>query len=155
MHVIAVGRLRSGPERELFDRYNTRLRPRLNVIEVAEARGDPATIKRREAAGLLAALPREAFAVALDLGGVALDSEAFAAKLARWAETGRPIGFVIGGAEGLDRAAIGRADFVLSLGTLTWPHFLVRAMLAEQLYRAQAIASRHPYHRAGRPAGMV
>ncbi len=151
MHVIAVGRLRGGPERDLFDRYNTRLRPRLTEIEVPEARGDPATIKRQEAAGLLAALPRDAFAVALDLGGAMPDSEAFAAKLARWAETGRPIGFVIGGAEGLDRAVIGRADFVLSLGVLTWPHFLVRAMLAEQLYRAQAIATGHPYHRAGRP----
>ena len=59
--------------------------------------------------------------------------------------------FVIGGAEGLDAAVIGRADHVLSLGPLTWPHFLVRAMLGEQLYRARAIASGHPYHRAGRP----
>jgi 23S rRNA (pseudouridine1915-N3)-methyltransferase len=151
MHVIAIGRLRSGPERDLFDRYNTRLRPRLTEVEVPEARGDAATIKRQEAAGLLAALPRGCFEVALDLGGAMLDSEAFAAMLARWAEAARPIGFVIGGAEGLDQAVIGRADFVLSLGALTWPHFLVRAMLAEQLYRAQAIATGHPYHRAGRP----
>nr|WP_294548405.1 23S rRNA (pseudouridine(1915)-N(3))-methyltransferase RlmH [uncultured Rhodopila sp.] len=151
MHVIAVGRLRNAPEADLFDRYNTRLRPRLSVIEVPEARGDPAAVKRQEGVALLAAVPRDGFVVPLDLGGQVLDSETLAAKLRRWSELGRPIGFLIGGAEGLDRPVLARADFVLSLGALTWPHFLVRAMLAEQLYRAQAISLGHPYHRAGRP----
>jgi 23S rRNA (pseudouridine1915-N3)-methyltransferase len=59
--------------------------------------------------------------------------------------------FLIGGAEGLDAAVLARADAVLSLGAMTWPHFLARAMLAEQLYRARSIATRHPYHRDGRP----
>jgi 23S rRNA (pseudouridine1915-N3)-methyltransferase len=154
MHIIAVGRLRACPEAELFARYSTRLRPPLTVVEVPEARGTPAVIKRQEGAALLAALPRNAFAVPLDLGGRALDSETLAGKLRQWAELARPIGFLIGGAEGLDQAVIDRADFVLSLGPLTWPHFLVRAMLAEQLYRAQAIALSHPYHRAGRPDGV-
>ena len=86
--------------------------------------------------------------MALDLGGRVLDSEAFGERLAGW---GRSACFVIGGAEGLDASVLDRADFVLSLGAMTWPHFLVRAMLAEQLYRAQAIAAGHPYHRAGRP----
>jgi 23S rRNA (pseudouridine1915-N3)-methyltransferase len=151
MHVIAVGRLRNGPESELFERYNTRLRPRLTVVEVAEARGVAAVVKRQEGAALLAALPRDALAVALDLGGAELDSVGFAAKLRLWAELARPVCFLIGGAEGLERPVIERADFVLSFGGLTWPHFLVRAMLAEQLYRAQAIGLGHPYHRAGRP----
>jgi 23S rRNA (pseudouridine1915-N3)-methyltransferase len=151
MHVIAVGRLRNAPEADLFDRYNTRLRPRLTLVEVPEARGDPATVKTREAAALLAAVPRDGFVVPLDLGGQALDSETLAARLRRWSELGRPVCFLIGGAEGLERGVLARADFVLSLGSLTWPHFLVRAMLAEQLYRAQAISRGHPYHRAGRP----
>ena len=153
MHVIAIGRLRNAPEADLFDRYNGRLRPRLTVVEVPEARGDPATVKRQETAALLGALPRDTFAVPLDLGGQVLGSEALAGKLRHWSELGRPISFLIGGAEGLDRAILARADFVLSLGALTWPHFLVRAMLAEQLYRAQAISLGHPYHRAGRPDG--
>jgi len=148
VHLIAVGRLRDGPERALFDRYDARLRPALTVVEVAEARGTAAEVKRREAAALLAAVPKGAFVVALDLGGVVLDSLGFCERLAGW---GRAACFVIGGAEGLDLAVLNRADFVLSLGAMTWPHFLVRAMLAEQLYRGQAIAAGHPYHRAGRP----
>jgi 23S rRNA (pseudouridine1915-N3)-methyltransferase len=71
--------------------------------------------------------------------------------LTRWSETGKRLSFVIGGAEGLDAAVIARADAKISLGRLTWPHMLVRPMLAEQIYRAQMINTGHPYHRAGRP----
>jgi 23S rRNA (pseudouridine1915-N3)-methyltransferase len=135
----------------LFERYNSRMRPRLTVIELKEERGSPAVIKRDEAAAILRALPPDAFAVALDLGGQSLDSAAFAVRLASWQGLSRPLCFLIGGAEGLDAPVIARANYVLSFGAMTWPHFLVRAMLAEQLYRARAIASGHPYHRSGRP----
>jgi 23S rRNA (pseudouridine1915-N3)-methyltransferase len=138
MHLIAIGRLRAGPELELFDRYDSRLRPRLRVVEVPEERGN-------------ASLPKDAFAVALDLGGHALDSEGLALRLDQWRGLSHPICFLIGGAEGLDAPVIAKANYVLSLGLMTWPHFLVRAMLAEQLYRAQTIGQGHPYHRAGRP----
>jgi 23S rRNA (pseudouridine1915-N3)-methyltransferase len=121
------------------------------VVEIPEARGSPTEIKRREATALLSALPAGAFAVALDLGGAAPDSEALAAQLTAWIDRGKPIAFLIGGAEGLDASVIARADHVLSLGRLTWPHMLVRVLLAEQLFRARAIAANHPYHRAGRP----
>ena len=151
MRLIAVGRLRTGPEAELFARYNARLRPPLAVAEVAPGHGAPAECKRREAEALLAALPAAAFAVALDSGGAAPDSAGLAALIARWLAAGRPICFVIGGAEGLDTAVLARADATLSLGPLTWPHLLVRPMLAEQLFRAHSIATGHPYHRAGRP----
>ncbi len=148
MRLIAVGRLRPGPEAELFARYTTRLRPPLRVTEVPEGQGAPAEAKRREGAALLAALPPGALAVALDLGGPAPDSAGLAQLLARW-ETRAC--FLIGGADGLDSPVLARADHVLSLGPLTWPHMLVRVMLAEQLYRAQSILAGHPYHRAGRP----
>jgi 23S rRNA (pseudouridine1915-N3)-methyltransferase len=151
LHLIAIGRLRSGPEAELFERYNARLRPKLVLSELPEARGAPGEIKRREGASLLGALPANAFAVALDLGGETPDSERFAALLERWLTQGRPVCFVIGGAEGLDAPVLARADYRLSLGAFTWPHFLVRAMLAEQLFRARSIVAGHPYHRAGRP----
>jgi 23S rRNA (pseudouridine1915-N3)-methyltransferase len=108
-------------------------------------------VRRREGAALLAALPAGAFVVALDLGGHQPGSEALAALLARWEESGRTLAFVIGGAEGLDPAVQARAEQRLSLGPMTWPHFLVRGLLAEQLYRAQAIRANHPYHRAWRP----
>jgi 23S rRNA (pseudouridine1915-N3)-methyltransferase len=132
----------------LFGRYSERLRPPLRVIEIAEGRGAPAERKRREASGLLAALPPAAFVVALDERGESHDSETFAALLTRWLESGRPLAFVIGGADGLDARVTGRADHVVSLGRMTWPHTLARVMLAEQLYRARAIAAGHPYHRA-------
>jgi 23S rRNA (pseudouridine1915-N3)-methyltransferase len=151
LHLIAVGRLRAGPEAELFARYNARLRPHFTVTEVAEGRGAPVEVKRREGAALLAALPASAFVVVLDLGGDAPDSAEFARKLEHWLATGRSVCFLIGGAEGLDASVLARADHVLSLGPLTWPHFLVRAMLAEQVYRARSIVAGHPYHRSGRP----
>lgn len=151
MRLIAVGRQREGPEAALLARYQARLRPALAVTEIAEARGTPAEIKRREAAALLAALPDQAFAVALDSGGEASDTAQFAMLLERWLGLGRPLCFLVGGAEGLDASVIARAGYVLSLGPLTWPHLLVRVLLAEQLYRARSIALGHPYHRTGRP----
>jgi len=128
-----------------------RLRPALTLREIPEARGSAAEIRRREGAALLAALPEGALAVALDLGGVAPDSAGFAAMTESWDASGRATAFLVGGAEGLDPPVLARADQRLSLGPLTWPHFWVRAMLAEQLFRAQCIRSGHPYHRAWRP----
>jgi 23S rRNA (pseudouridine1915-N3)-methyltransferase len=140
-----------GPEAELFARYAGRVRPAIALTEVVEGRGSAVEIRRREAAGLLGALPAQALVVALDLGGEAPDTEAFAGRLGAWLEAGRPVCFVVGGAEGLDRAVLDRAEHVVSLGRLTWPHMLARVMLAEQIFRARAIAAGHPYHRAGRP----
>jgi 23S rRNA (pseudouridine1915-N3)-methyltransferase len=151
MRVVAIGRSRDGPEAELFARYSARIRPSLTLTELADGKGSPAEFKRREGEALLDALPNQAFAIALDLEGEMLDSATFAARLEGWLNLSRPIYFLIGGAEGLDRAVLARADFILSLGRMTWPHLLVRAMLAEQIYRARSIAAGHPYHRAGRP----
>ncbi len=151
MQLIAVGRLRDGPEAELFARFNARLRPAMALTEIPEGRGAPAEVKRREGAALLAALPDNAFVVALDQGGEMPDSLRFATLLERWLGSSRRVCFLIGGAEGLDGPVVARADAVLSLSPMTWPHFLVRAMLAEQVFRARSIASGHPYHRAGRP----
>ena len=147
LRLIAVGRLRDGPEAELFARYNTRLRPKFAVTEIAAARGTPVEVKRREGEALLGALPGAAFVVALDPAGAMPDSEELARLLERWLTAGRPLCFLIGGAEGLDAPVVARADYRLSLGRLTWPHFLVRVLLAEQIYRVRSIAAGHPYHR--------
>jgi 23S rRNA (pseudouridine1915-N3)-methyltransferase len=151
LRLIAIGRLRDGPEKTLFDRYAARLRPPLAVRELPEATGSPAEIRKREGAALLAALTGTEAAIALDLGGITPSSEAFAAMLRAWTESGRKPAFLIGGAEGLSEAVLARADTVISLGTLTWPHMLVRVMLAEQIFRAQCIVAGHPYHRGARP----
>ena len=139
----------------MFARYNARLRPKLAVTEVAEGKGATAEAKRREAEALLAALPTPALAVALDGGAPSPDSEGLARLLERWLAQPRPPCFIIGGAEGLDAAVLARAEHTLSLGPMTWPHMLVRVMLAEQLFRAQSILSGHPYHRTSRPKPLT
>lgn len=151
MRLIAIGKHKPGPERDLFDRYNSRLRPALTITDLPDGRGSPPEIKRREAQSLLAALPPAAFVVALDAGAPCPGSEGLAHLLAHWLATARIPCFLIGGAEGLDATVLSRADHILSLGPMTWPHMLVRPLLAEQLYRAQCILAGHPYHRAGRP----
>jgi len=151
MRLLAIGRGRPGPETELFARYAARIKPSLVVQEFADGTGSPVEIKRREAASLLGAIAPGDLVVALDQDGTAPDSLELANMLTRWSETGKRLSFVIGGAEGLDAAVIARADAKISLGRLTWPHMLVRPMVAEQIYRAQMINTGHPYHRAGRP----
>jgi len=102
----------------------------------------------REAELILAAVPPGGRLVALDERGAACSSRDLAQRLAIWRDGGLgALAFAIGGAEGLGEAVIARADEVLSLGAMTWPHFLARCMLLEQLYRAQQILAGHPYHR--------
>ncbi len=151
LRIVAIGRDTRGPEADLVARYAERLQPRPEIVSLPDGTGSPAEIKRREADAILRRLTSDDLVIALDLDGKTPDSAAFAAMLASWRESGRPLAFVIGGAEGLERRIIERADAVLSLGRLTLPHLLARAVLAEQLYRAQCILTGHPYHRAGRP----
>ncbi|KXV15915.1 23S rRNA (pseudouridine(1915)-N(3))-methyltransferase RlmH [Gluconobacter oxydans] len=151
MKLVAIGRLKAGPERELFERYAGRIRPALTVTELAPSKGSVQEQKRKDAAALLGACPDNALIVALDEGGKTPDSLRLAEMLSRWQESGRPIHFLIGGTEGLDSSVIQRADSVISLGKLTWPHMLVRILIAEQVFRAQAINTGHPYHRESRP----
>ena len=118
-------------------------------MEIKERRRLPAALlKHREGELLLGALPARTPLVALDERGSAWSSRALADRIAAWRDRGVPeLAFAIGGAEGLDAAVLGRAEAVLSLGSMTWPHLLVRGMLLEQLYRAQQILAGHPYHR--------
>lgn len=148
-HLVAVGRMKPGPERALFDHYAARLTPPPEMREVEEKRNlPPEKMKLREAELLLGAIPSGAMIIAMDERGKRLSSLTFAKKLGDWRDEGvRDVAFVIGGADGLDRAVLDKANLTLSLGEMTWPHMLVRGLLAEQLYRANAILSGHPYHR--------
>ncbi len=103
----------------------------------------------REGKLLLDALPKGATLIALDERGKAPGSADFATLMNDYAERGvSDLVFAIGGADGHDRAVRERAQRLLSLGRMTWPHMLVRALIAEQLFRAQSILTGHPYHRA-------
>ena len=155
--LFAVGRLKAGPEKELAARYMDRFAkagPAIGLeagrmAEVAESRASNAQMRKREEAALLEkALPDGGVLVLLDERGKALDSETFAELIGRFRDAGkRDLMIAIGGADGLDPALHERADAVLCLGKLTWPHQLVRILIAEQLYRAVTILSGHPYHR--------
>lgn len=147
--LVAVGRAKSDATAALFHDFTKRLRWPLHLTEVEERRPLAAeTRKRHEGTRLLAAVPKGARLVALDETGQSLDSPAFAALLGRWQDEGLgDLAFVIGGADGLSPEVRDRADLILSLGAMTWPHLLARVLLAEQLYRAQCILDGHPYHR--------
>lgn len=148
--IAAIGRAARGPERDLYEHYAGRIRWPLALRELEEKRKlPPAQTIQRESELLLAAVPAKAVLVALDRRGKVLDSEAFAARLARWRdESVSDVAFLIGGADGHPGSLLKRAALVISFGPMTWPHLLARAMLAEQIYRAQQLLAGHPYHRA-------
>lgn len=155
--IFAVGRLKSGPEKDLAFRYLDRFAkagPAIGlefarIIEVAESRASNAdTRKREEAAMLEKHLSDGAALILLDERGKALDSPAFADLVGTMRDSGkRDLIIAIGGADGLDPSLYDKASAVLCLGKLTWPHQLVRILIAEQMYRAVTILSGHPYHR--------
>ena len=148
--ICAVGRMKAGPERDLLERYRRRIRWPVDIREVEERRKLPALQRAgREGALLEAACPDGAYRVALDASGTAHDSVAFARVLERCRDAGRGISFLVGGADGLVRPQLDRADTLLAFGTATWPHMLVRVMLVEQIFRAQEILAGNPYHRDG------
>ncbi|MEI6557859.1 MAG: 23S rRNA (pseudouridine(1915)-N(3))-methyltransferase RlmH [Rhodospirillaceae bacterium] len=148
--IAAVGRMKAGPLRGLYDEYAARMTWPLTVREVELKKPLPVDERRRQEAELLrTVLPPGARRVVLDERGAALSSEAFARRLGGWRDDGASdVVFLIGGADGVDQSLRTDADLVLSLGLMTWPHLLVRGMLAEQLYRAQQILAGHPYHRS-------
>jgi 23S rRNA (pseudouridine1915-N3)-methyltransferase len=150
--IIAVGRMRDKAEKALYERYGAGIA----LNEVEEKRKLPAAeLKRAEAQLIRNAIPKGAITVALDRRGRTLSSEELAERVTRWQREGKTVAFIIGGAEGLDDSLRDSTDFVLSLGAATWPHMLARIMLVEQLYRACAIISGHPYHRADEPGKMA
>ncbi|MHA6265778.1 23S rRNA (pseudouridine(1915)-N(3))-methyltransferase RlmH [uncultured Aliiroseovarius sp.] len=153
VHICAVGRLRAGPERALFDDYVTRfdrsgralgLGPiHLHEVEDKKGGGMPA-----EAALLGRVIPDGALLCILDERGKLMSSPNFARQLSGWRDDGRgDVAFVIGGADGIDPSLRAKADASLSFGKMVWPHMLVRVMLSEQLYRAASILAGSPYHR--------
>lgn len=154
--LLCVGRLKAGPEREIYARYASRIAALRNLgfagldlqeIDESKARS-PAERMAQEGAGLLAAAPAGAGLVVFDERGRAASSADFARLLESERDRGvKALAFVIGGAEGLAPAVRERAQAVFSFGAMTLPHQLVRILVAEQIYRAMTILSGHPYHR--------
>ncbi|RTL88046.1 MAG: 23S rRNA (pseudouridine(1915)-N(3))-methyltransferase RlmH [Hyphomicrobiales bacterium] len=155
--LICVGRLKAGPEREIYARYAERIAALrriglegLDLRELDESKARNAAERMaREAEDMLAVLPADAGLVVFDERGRAADSAAFANFIGRERDAGRKaLWFAVGGSEGLDASIRARATAVFSFGAMTLPHQLVRILAAEQIYRAMTILSGHPYHRA-------
>ncbi|HUT55561.1 MAG TPA: 23S rRNA (pseudouridine(1915)-N(3))-methyltransferase RlmH [bacterium] len=151
IRVIAVGKLRDKYIAELINKYAKRL-PRgatMEWVEVAAEQGgkDVKQALMKEAARIRAQIPERAHVSSLSERGREQNSVEFARLLGRIRDEGRDACFIIGSADGLDSTLLKSADQVLSLSRLTFPHELVRAILAEQIYRAFSILAGHPYHR--------
>jgi len=138
LHIVARGKIGRSPEAELVERYLKRIPWPTKVTELPEK------------GGKVPALPGDSVVIALDERGSSLSSMELAGKLEAWRNAGkREARFLIGAADGHEEEQRGSADLLLSFGAATWPHLLVRSMLAEQLFRATSILANHPYHREG------
>ena len=156
--VIAIGRLKQGPERELAERYCERFDDigrklgfrGLEIREISESRArDAVTRMAEEASAISALIPEKSVLVALDERGKSIDSAAFAQHLGRFRDQAAANTiFTIGGADGLSPDLRRKGKLTIAFGAATWPHQLVRVMLLEQIYRAATILTGHPYHRA-------
>ena len=156
--MLAVGRLKSGPERELVERYKQRIEgigrslgvAGFDIVELAESRARRDDDRRAEEAEALLEKAGSSVLIVFDERGKSPTSEAFAERIRHWRDEGRPgVACVIGGPDGLDPKVRQRAELVVSFGALTMPHQVVRALVVEQLYRALTIIVGHPYHRVG------
>ena len=138
LHIVARGKIGRSPEADLVRRYLKRISWPTKLTELPDRGG-----KMSEPAGA-------AVTIVLDERGKALSSVELARKLEAWRDGGkREALFLIGAADGHDDEIRKKADLLMSFGPATWPHLLVRAMLAEQLFRATSILANHPYHREG------
>ncbi|MDI3469729.1 MAG: 23S rRNA (pseudouridine(1915)-N(3))-methyltransferase [Pseudolabrys sp.] len=156
--VAAIGRLKSGPETELAERYRKRAEQSgralglrsVEIVEIRESRAEDSDRRRLEESIALAnVIPQGAVVVLLDEHGDVIDSTTFAARIGQWRAANTPaLVFMIGGADGLSPSLRDKAQLQISFGAATWPHQMVRIMLLEQIYRATTILSGHPYHRA-------
>jgi 23S rRNA (pseudouridine1915-N3)-methyltransferase len=153
IHLLAIGHRMPGWVNEAYRTYAQRLPAecRLELREIAAPRrGRNVPVERlreQEGESLLAAVPRDAWVVALDEHGRGLETAALSSRLDDWMQSGRDVCLLVGGADGLSPACRARADFTWSLSPLTFPHPLVRVILAEQIYRAWSLLRGHPYHR--------
>lgn len=155
--LLAVGRMKKGPETELVARYLKRAEQAgrqiglrgVEVIEIRESRASDAGKRMIEESIALANLiPDGAVAIMLDETGESFASAAFADHVRKWRDAGVPAAvFIIGGPDGLAQSLRDKAKLKLAFGAATWPHQMVRIMLLEQIYRAITILSGHPYHR--------
>lgn len=146
--IAAVGKAKPSPEQQLYADYMKRMPWKSELRELEVKLEDAAQRRKRESEWLLQTCQQYAKRISLDESGKLLSSREFAQMLGTWQQQGHSsYAFIIGGSDGLEEDVLRQSHLVWSLGRVTWPHMLVRALLAEQLYRASTILNGHPYHR--------
>jgi 23S rRNA (pseudouridine1915-N3)-methyltransferase len=147
--ILAVGKIRHGIFNQLYEHYASRLRWEVILHEIESlSQKNPHQRRKDEAIRLLALVPDNAQIVTLDESGKVISSRELASWMGRQIEEGiKDICLIIGGAQGLESSILLKSHLIIALGRATWPHLLVRGMIAEQLYRIQQILSGHPYHK--------
>ena len=140
--IIAAGQLKQGPVKALFEEYTKRLSYPLKLVEIA-IRQD----REIPTSSYLKSIDKDDLVITLDETGENFTSRDFAKRIQALSETNKNLWFIIGGADGIPKEIKNLSQLSISFGKLTWPHLMVRVLLAEQLYRAQQINANHPYHR--------
>jgi 23S rRNA (pseudouridine1915-N3)-methyltransferase len=152
LRIVALGQRMPAWVTAAVDEYARRL-PREFALELIElkpagrSRGKSVEQILTSEAERIATATRGSTVIALDERGEAWRTPQFAARLRTWSNTGRPLAFVLGSADGLAAAVKRDADVTMALSTLTLPHGLARVLLVEQIYRAASLLKGHPYHR--------
>jgi 23S rRNA (pseudouridine1915-N3)-methyltransferase len=151
--ILAIGKAKDGPEKRLWEMYLSRLPHRGSLVEFDTKLPAGPQRTKDESYKILSWFDEKALKgsrlVCLDPYGKDISSESLAECVVRWRDSGIPATyFAIGGADGHHPDLLARAHQKLAFGSATWPHMLFRAMLAEQLYRAEMISTGHPYHRS-------
>lgn len=153
IHLLAIGTKMPGWVNQGTHEYTSRMPPQCGLLvrEIAAGKrtknSDLQRIRQEEGEKLLAAVPDGSLVVTLDVQGTAWSTEQLARQLDKWMMSGRDVSLLVGGPEGLSSACLQRAEQSWSLSPLTFPHPLVRIVVAEQLFRAWSILTNHPYHR--------
>ena len=151
-NIISVGKCKDKHLTSLYNEYIKRLKPyvKTSILELAHGKGNVTDVKKQEAKSILSKIADNDFVIALDEKGLELSTSKFANEIKQRTLKGIVnYTFIIGGADGLDDEVRKRADMILSLSNLTYPHMLVRLVLTEQLYRITMLNNNHPYHREG------
>lgn len=146
---LSIGRISGTVFQNAFDQYKSRLSFTIQNKELALKKQLPPSQQSKAETDLLEKnISKNSLLIALDSTGKTLDSVEFSQKFEEWLEHSKQeITFIIGGSEGLHPTILKKANFILSLSKMTWPHMLARVMLIEQIYRAQCILKNHPYHK--------
>ncbi len=152
--IISIGKFENSPHKQVFETYIKRLKWKVELKELDLKNSQNFSvpkIKEGEGALILKALKPSSKLIVLDEDGKQFSSVAFAKMISDFAVAGdSDLSFVIGGSDGLSEEVLQKSNLKISFGKMTFPHLMVRAILAEQLYRAQSIIAGHPYHREGK-----